>query len=460
MAVLNHLNAYGVGFQIKVLSSLLKHREFLQGIHDILEEDYFDNPAHKWIVEEILKYFYKYHATPTLDALQVEVKKIDNDVLKVSVIEQLKESYKASNEDREYVEQEFSNFCKNQQLKKALLSSVDLLEKGQYDDIRYLIDTALKAGQDKNIGHEYEKDTEVRYREEERKAIPTSWEHLNELLMGGLGAGDLGLVFGNPGGGKSWFLVNIGAKAASMGFNVCHYTLELSEFYVGRRYDSVFTGIGVQDLHKHRGEIDEIVGKVTGKLIIKEFAMGKASIANIESHIQKCRDLGYPPDLVIIDYVDLLKSKRKSIDRKDEIDDVYTSTKGMARELNVPIWTVSQVNRAGAKDDIIEGDKAAGSYNKMMIADFAISLSRKRADKVNGTGRIHIMKNRYGSDGMTYSAKINTNNGHIDISANELGEEELGLNENGNAVVKTNTPSSFSSEERNYLQQKFFELAK
>jgi replicative DNA helicase len=460
MSVLNQLNSYGIGFQIKVLSSLLKHREFLQSIHDILEADYFDNPAHKWIVEEILRYYYKYHATPTLDTLQIEVKKIDNEVLKVSVVEQLKEAYKASNEDREFVEQEFSNFCKNQQLKKALLSSVELLEKGQYDDIRYLIDTALKAGQDKNIGHEYEKDTEVRYREEERHAVPTPWENINELLMGGLGAGDLGLVFGNPGGGKSWFLVNLGAKAAAAGMNVCHYTLELSEFYVGRRYDSVFSGIGVQDLHKHRNQIDELVGKVPGKLIIKEFPMGKAGIPTIESHIQKCKDLGYAPDLVIIDYVDLLKSKRKSIDRKDEIDDVYASTKGMARELNIPVWTVSQVNRAGAKDDIIEGDKAAGSYNKMMIADFAISLSRKRQDKVNGTGRIHIMKNRYGGDGMTYSAKINTNNGSIELSSDELSDEEMGVNENGAPQTANGRPSSFTTEERNFLNQKFYELVK
>jgi glutamine amidotransferase PdxT len=62
----------------------------------------------------------------------------------------------------------------------------------------------------------------------------------------------------------------------------------------------------------------------------------------------------------------------------------------------------------GAKDDIIEGDKAAGSYDKMAITDFAASLSRKKEDKTLGTGRIHIMKNRYGADGMTYNAKIDT----------------------------------------------------
>jgi replicative DNA helicase len=459
MAVLNQLQNYGIGFQVKVLSSLIKHKEFLQNIYDILEEDYFDNPAHKWIVKEVLQYYYKYNAAPTLDVLSVETKKIENEILKVSVVDQLREAHKASNEDQEYVEQEFANFCRNQQLKKAILLLPDLLDGGQYDDIRYVMDSALKAGQEKNIGHEYEKDMETRYRTEERGAVPTPWKNINELLMGGLGGGDLGIIFGNPGGGKSWMLTNMGAQAIKQGKNVCHYTLELSEDYMGKRYDAMITGFDVQTIHEHRSEVETAVAQVKGKLIIKEFAMGKASISSIESHIQKCTDLGYKPDLIIIDYVDLLKSKRKSIDRKDEIDDIYVSTKGLARELKIPIWTVSQVNRAGAKDDVIEGDKAAGSYNKMMIADFAISLSRKRQDKVNGTGRVHIMKNRYGTDGMTFPAKINTSNGQIEISEKELDEDEISTdNQAGSGKQKTGT--SFNNDEMQYLNKKFYELSK
>jgi len=300
---------------------------------------------------------------------------------------------------------------------------------------------------------------ETRYRQEERGAIPTPWGNINELLMGGLGGGDLGIIFGNPGGGKSWMLVNMGAQAITHGYNVCHYTLELSEDYMGKRYDALITNKDVQTIHTHREEVNLAVAKVKGKLIIKEFAMGKASISSIESHIQKCTDLGYKPDLIIIDYVDLLKSKRKSMDRKDEIDDIYVSTKGLARELKIPIWTVSQVNRAGAKDDVIEGDKAAGSYNKMMIADFAISLSRKRQDKVNGTGRIHIMKNRYGTDGMTYAAKINTSTGHINIDEKEIDEDMIGT-DNQQGSTKPTAGTNFSSDERQYLQEKFFELSK
>ena len=258
---------------------------------------------------------------------------------------------------------------------------------------------------------------------------------------------------------NSWMLVNLGAMAVQRGYTVCHYTLELSEYYVGKRYDALFTGIDVQNVQKNREAIEQAVSSLKGKLIIKEFPMGKATTHTIESHIQKCRDLGYPPDLVIIDYVDLLKSKTRSIDPKDAIDDVYTATKGMARELKVPIWTVSQVNRSGAKDDVIEGDKAAGSYNKMMIADFAMSLSRKRQDKVNGTGRMHIMKNRYGCDGMTYSAKISTNTGHIEINPDSMDDDELTF-DTSTPTTGSNKPfnSGLDKDEKAYLANKFFEL--
>jgi hypothetical protein len=388
-----------------------------------------------------------------MEVLKVQVKKIDNDVLQLSIKEQLKEAYKASDDDLAYVEEEFSNFCKNQQLKKALLTSVDLLNAGDYDSIRNLVDNALKAGGDKNLGLEYSKDIESRYREENRTPIPTPWVLFNDLLQGGLGEGDFGLIFGNPGGGKSWTLIALGAHAVQLGFNVVHYTLELGEDYVGRRYDACLTGIPVNNIMNFKEQVEKEVLELPGNLVIKEYSPGKASISTIESHIQKCIDLDFKPDLVIIDYVDLLRSKRNNRERKDEIDDIYLSTKGLARELKLPIWSVSQVNRAGAKDDIIEGDKAAGSYDKIMITDVAISLSRKKEDKVAGTGRFHIMKNRYGGDGMTFGAKIDTSTGRFEIF-NDYDENE----ESYTPSKPVNSFSEINSLDRDILQKKFFEL--
>ena len=455
MTLIN-LNQYGTSFQIKVLSSLLTHKEFLTNIHDILSEEYFDNQAHQWIIKEILRYYDKYHTTPSMDILKVELQKIENEVLKLSIKEQLKAAYQSSDEDLEYVQEEFSTFCKNQQLKKALLNSVDLLKAGDFDGIKFLVESALKAGNDKNIGHEYNKDIESRFREDARKVVPTPWDSINDILQGGLGNGDFGLIFGNPGGGKSWSLVAVGGYAVRMGYNVLHYTLELGEQYVGRRYDAFFSKIPVDQILQNREKVEDIIPQLPGELIIKEFPTGRATISTIESHIRKVEDLGIKADLIIIDYVDLLSTKKRTADRKGEIDDIYISTKGLARELDVPIWSVSQVNRAGAKDDVIEGDKAAGSYDKIMITDFCMSLSRKAKDKVNGTGRFHIMKNRYGMDGLTFGVKADTSTGHFEVHDYDPDEEF----EQDTVPSNNRFNGDFDTFDKQTLKNKFFELNK
>lgn len=412
---LKSLHQYGKGFQLKVLGSLLTDKKFLLTVRDVLKEEYFDSDSHKWIISEILRYFDRYNATVTMDVLKVELQKVDNDVLVVALKEELRNSYAASQDDLEYVQEEFIGFCKNQEMKQAILSSADLLKEGDFDGIRNMVEKAMKAGMDKNIGHEYNKDVESRYRVDYRPTIPTPWPLFNDGIQGGFGPGDLAIVFGNPGGGKSWTCVAMAAHAVKMGFNVNYYTLELGEDYVGKRFDCYFTGYSIDEVNNHRKEVEDCVDKLKGKLIVKEYAPKMASVNTIKSHIQKCVDMEHTPDLVIIDYVDYLKapSRGKGFERKDEIDDVFIATKGLAKEMKIPIITPSQVNRMGARDSVIEGDKAAGSYDKMMVADVCISLSRQKEDKVLGTGRIHVMKNRYGQDGMTYNVKMDTNNGHI-----------------------------------------------
>ena len=412
---LKSLQQYGKGFQLKVLGSLLTDKTFLLNVRDVLQEGYFDADSHKWIVGQIINYFDNYHTNITMDVLKIELQKVENEVLIVALKEELRNSYEASQDDLQFIQEEFTTFCKNQEMKAAILNSTDLLKDGDFDGIRNTIDKAMKAGMDKNMGHEYNKDVETRYRVDYRPTIPSPWPQLNTQIQGGFGPGDLAIVFGNPGGGKSWTCVAMAAHAVKLGFNVNYYTLELGEDYVGKRFDCYFTGHSIDEVNKHRGEVQILVDGLKGKLIVKEYPPKGATVNTIKSHVQKCIDMDHKPDMIVIDYVDYLRppSKGKYNERKDEIDDVFIATKGLAKELKIPIITPSQVNRMGAKDSVIEGDKAAGSYDKMMVADMCFSLSRMKEDKVLGTGRWHVMKNRYGQDGMTYNLKMDTNNGHI-----------------------------------------------
>ncbi len=452
MVAHSRLSQYGINFQLKIVSSLLTNKDLLINIRDVIEPEDFDNESFKWIVKFIIKYFDKYHTCPSIEVVQIEVKKIENEILKLSIIEQLKEAYKASEEDLRYVEEEFSNFCINQQVKKALLTSVDLLQLGDYDGIKNLMGKALKAGANKNIGHIYEKDIESRYRDEDRNPIPYPWKAFNDITQGGYGKGELVLLFGSPKGGKSWVAICMAAYAAFLGHNVVYYTLELSEGYVGKRFDSVLTKIAVDQLKNHRAKVEKIIAEIKGRIVIKEFAAKRASLDSIEAHLdQLTHQYDFKPDAIFIDYLDLLKNRlavRK--EKTDDTDDVYTDARGLAREKNVPIISPSQVNRAGAQDDVIQADKVAGSYGKMMIGDVAISLSRKAKDKKLGVGRFHIMGNRFGPDGLTYFAKIDTSNGQIEINEVPLDEEE----ENSNN--KYGKKGDFDDDDKEYLRNKFF----
>ena len=412
---LKSLQQYGKGFQLKVLGSLLTDKSFLLTVRDVLHDHYFDADSHKWIINEIKEYFDKYHTNITMDVLKVQLKKLDNEVLVVALKEELRNSYEASQDDLDFIQEEFLGFCKNQEMKNAILSSADLLKEGDFDGIRNMVEKAMKAGMDKNIGHEYNKDVETRYRTDYRPTVPSPWPIFNDGIQGGFGPGDLAIVFGNPGGGKSWTMVAIAAHAVKMGYKVNYYTLELGEDYVGKRFDCYFTGHSIDEVNNYRKDVQKTVDGLKGALIVKEYPPKGATVNSIKSHVQKCADMDHKPDMIIIDYVDYLRapSKGKFSERKDEIDDVFIATKGLAKELKIPILTPSQVNRMGAKDSVIEGDKAAGSYDKMMVADICLSLSRQKEDKVLGTGRVHVMKNRYGQDGMTYNVKMDTNNGHI-----------------------------------------------
>jgi len=237
---------------------------------------------------------------------------------------------------------------------------------------------------------------------------------------------------------NSWGLINVGAHAVKHGLNVLHYTLELNEGYVGRRYDAVLTGIANQNLKYHLDEVANVVSKLKGNLTIKYYPTKTASCSTIRAHIEKMIMLGKKPDLVIVDYADLLRGAVSRKEMRHELESIYEDLRGIAGEYEVPMFTASQANRSALEQDVIEADKISESYSKVMIADFVLSLSRKVTDKIAGTGRWHIIKNRFGPDGLTLPAKMNMSNGQIHIyeETSVQGKDTKKDMENGESLLR------------------------
>ena len=436
----DRLQEFGHNFQIKSVVCLMTKPNFIEQILDILDESHYDNDSLKWIVKEAKEYFTKYKTTITLDAFKVKVNEIENDVLKTTVVETLKEIYRhMESTDLDFVQDKVIDFFKNQTLKNAIVKSVDILESnGDYEKIKNLIDDAMKAGTERNIGHDYVEDIEVRYSEMARDTIETPWDVINDLTQGGLAGGELGVIVAPAGIGKTWILCALGAGAMKRGTNVVHYSLELNEAYVGLRYDSAFTGIANQNLKYHKDEVKDKIEEIKGELVVKYFPTKTASVHTLGAHLQKLKTLGKKFDMVVVDYGDILRDTGNAREVRHALGNIYEDLRGLAGEVEVPIWTASQANRSALDEEVIEATKVAESYQKVMTADFVVSLSRKVEDKIANTGRFHVIKNRFGPDGLTFPAKVNTNTGAVEIyeSSTVDGKEQSQKMKSGSEVMK------------------------
>ena len=449
MQEIDTLSKYGQSFQSKVVSALITDNKFLDTISEITTAKFFENDANKWIVSEILSYHEEYRKPPTLDVFKSQLSKVDNDVLKKTVVEQLRHVFtQVGNVDLDYIKNEFTNFCINQNLKGVILQSVDLLKAGSYDRIKDLVDKAMKVGQESDLGMDYVEDYDERTNELNRTTVPTKWEPINDLMDGGLGPGELGVVVAPSGVGKTWILTAIGAEAVRKGLSVVHYTMELSEHYVGARYDTVFTGIPSADLKEKKDEVKGRIKNLKGKLLIKYFPPKGVTVKKLQQHIEKMVTLDNKPDVIIVDYADLLLShSNKSDSTYAEQGGVYIDLRGMSGELEIPVWTASQTNRSAIDSEVIEADKIADSYAKVMNADFIMSWSRKSKDKLNNTARAHIMKNRFGQDGITFPCKMDTNTGFIEVYEGTSAE----------GILSTKESASGNIERKQLLHKKYVE---
>jgi replicative DNA helicase len=387
----------------------------------MLSPDFFETSAQKWVVEQTVKYFMLYRDIPTALAFTVEIKAIDDQLklLKQSVADLLGIIYDHSTDtDLKYIENQFLEFCKSRTLAKAILKSVDLLKQQDYDAIKSTVDTALKAGMERNLGHDYMVDVDKRMSHVARDCIKTNWDLLDQLIDGGLGKGELGFVVAPAGSGKTWLLCRFGTEAMKQGKNVLHVTLELNENYVGLRYDACFTGLGFQTIRNHVDAVKKAIEKIPGKLFIKYYPLKTVSPQSIRLFIDRFQMLQQIKiDMLVVDYADILRPfvPDKNANSYTEAGSVYEELRAVAGELQIPVWSASQSNRQGHEMDVLQAGNVADSYRKIMTGDVILSLSRKMEDKQQNVGRIHVMKNRFGADGMTFPCKFDPSNGHVSI---------------------------------------------
>jgi len=410
---------YVYSVQVKIMTCILTDREFTSQILDTFSASYFDNKALQWVCEKTFAHFGVFKVMPTLDVFHMEVVKLENGIFKKEIVSTLRDIWtNIGSEDLTYIKIEIKNFCIRQEYKRFLSKGVDLWEAKDYDNLeKEFKDVSKRLNMESDLGHDYLTDIDYRYTEEANdERIETPWQVINDMTNGGLPKKKLGIVMAPTGIGKSWFLSAIGAHALKQGKTVLHYTLELDDTYVAQRYDAIITGIPFNNLKYNIEKVKQDLSKYQGKLFIKEFPPGTLSLQGLEGHIDKFIMNGVVPDLIVLDYVELLKIPfNNNLSEVKVLGELYKDLRGLAGTKNVAIWSADQSNRDGSDEDVIGTNRISNAYSKLFAVDFLMTVSRKEKDKQNKTARVHVPKSRLGPDGLTFPSKVDTEVGLIEL---------------------------------------------
>lgn len=432
----DNFSKFGKTFQEKLCQLILEDRPFCDQITEVLDINFLEVKYLQVFIQEILDYRIKYKVHPTYEILATIFRSgisQHDDAVQKQVRDFYARVVSTKVEGAQFVKDTAMDFCRKQVLKQAMMKSVGLLKTSSFDEISKVINDALKLGSDNNFGHDWLADFERRFEIKARNPITTGWERMDTLCKGGLGRSELGVVIAPTGAGKSMVLVHLGTQALKEGKTVVHYTLELADTVVGSRYDSCITGIPLNDLMHNKAEIFDRISDVEGSLIVKEYPTKSATTQSIRNHLEKLKKRGIHPDMVIVDYADLLRPVKGQSEKRHELESLYEELRGISNEMNCPIWTASQTNRSGLNAEVITMEAISEAFNKCFVADFIFTVSRTIEDKKANMGRIFIAKNRNGPDGLVLPIFMDTANVCIKILEDQDEMEEQRANPVANA---------------------------
>jgi len=412
---------FSTGFQEKILALTWREPSFFTIYKDCLKPQYFESEIHIDTARILFEYYEKYEMSPTLDVMMEEIRLLcTNSKIKKEKQPDYEKTINnlvnADLSDASYVKDKIVAFGRKQALTEAILKSVDDLKKAEdFSIIENRIKEANQVGQDiGDFGTFYFEDVEERlkaYDVRDTEKIPTGIDLLDKVMAGGLGLGELGIVIAPPGTGKTLSLVNIGANAIIHGKNVAHFSLEMNETRVTQRYDMTFTDKDFNYIKENQSSVAKALSLLSrvrkGQLVVKSYPTRTCSIDMIKSYLSKLKlARGFVPDVIIIDYPDLLRPTNNYKERRTELEILYEEIRGLGQELNCAVWGASQTNRGALEKKVVTIADLAESFGKAAVADFMIAISQTKEEKKNNELRYYVAKSRNGESDHTVHCDV------------------------------------------------------
>lgn len=385
-------------FQTDILRSLVQSKRFVKEFMGTLKPEYFEKQLDMFTAQAIFKIYLASKQLPTKSGLLYMLTKIMMKEVPVKdekqktdlVLKPLQKHIKklfAPVSNIELIRKEVLNFCQVQDIKRSCLEVYEELEK-ERDPLRAkaLMNKKLRQVNTLESGglrffKVIDELHEMLYRDKSR-CCTTGYKTLDKWMDGGMDPGTETVFMAPAKFGKSMALVNVGFSNLLRGKIIVHFTLEISEAKIARRYACRIARVRrIENCPKKVAKrVNKFYQQFKGQLFIKGYPAKSATVETIKSYLYSLHHKhDIKPDMIIVDYGDLLRSYAYSQGKQGESErfvqgDVFEGLRAMAQEFDCVLVTATQCNRNAATKPIIRMEDVAESYAKVQIADHIVAI--------------------------------------------------------------------------------------
>lgn len=378
-----------------------------------VKSDWFTDTVDALIWKEMTKCLEEYGSVPSLDLIEAKIKREESDKVFEKVEQRLAELKKLEyNEvDEKVVEDLLKEIIEKESVSQMIERGAELVELGKVKDIWGLVDDVkLNLSRMNNIHVPElliaEKAVLNRYvmsiMRNEDDAVGTLIRSLDRVLKGGFRKGTLTVVLGITSIGKTMFLVYLSAAIALQGATVLYISLEDTKETIDERFDSLWFGdCSLEEKLAKRKLLENL-----GAIVYSEFN-GELSVNGVKELVNKYKENGIVPEVVIIDYGDLMVYEGKHKEEHQELGDIFEKLMKYAENEDIVIITASQGNREGLGKKVISLKHMGGSFRKAQIAHYVLGICQTEEEEEKNLIRLAVLKNKFGRRNVVISCEIN-----------------------------------------------------
>jgi len=392
---------FDLQFQMGLLRLMCEDGHFGSIIGKHLKAEYFEDEALAWAWLSAQSHEQRYGQYPALATLRQYAQQADPRVaaLYAAMVQRVEQTPLI---DEQWMRDAAVSFCKRNLFVAAVQESSRDYNKGNlaeaYERLARASEELEKATwttPDATLFFDdlYRRQIKRITGESEGATVATGIHELDKLLGGGLSKGELGCWISVAKGGKSTMLVTMGVSATSVQMmRVAHFIFEGGRTQVENRYESSFTGEAYQEI-KHGLSSDAYVRAaeqykyLRGKLYLHAMVDSwDHTIVDVSEAMRSLKRVhGWDPDVVIIDYGDLLSGRDKNYRSETQKQKAVFRDLKLFAARGYAVWTASQVQRPGEGSeetaDWIYSRQIADCYEKVRVCDFLGSLNQCRQEK-------------------------------------------------------------------------------